>query len=205
MTIPSDWLKLSITCLFKKTSKQLGSNYRALPVRGNISKILSKIIIIQLKESYEVNISNGNFGFRQDRSTTDGVFITQQVLKNTEGVIVALYIDLTAAFNKLPKHLMCEVLKITTGCKKLIDILWLLYEETSGKICGDVTDFPTEAGTRRGGIESPTIFNWFFEWVLKVAAHEINHRFLNGWVFNTHIHLQMPVTSVALDKCMELK
>ena len=57
----------------------------------------------------------------------------------------------------------------------------LLYDGTSGKICGDVTDFPIEAGTRQGGIESPTVFNWFFDWVPKVAAYEIDQRFPNGW------------------------
>ena len=66
MTIPSDGLKLSITCLFKKGSKQLSSNYRALSVGDKISKILSKIIITRLKESYKVNISNEQFGFRLD-------------------------------------------------------------------------------------------------------------------------------------------
>ncbi|KXJ08925.1 hypothetical protein AC249_AIPGENE15244 [Exaiptasia diaphana] len=100
MTIPSEWLKLSINCIFKKGSKQLASNYRALSVGSNISKILSRIIVTRLKECYEENISNAQFGFRQDRSTTDGVFIMPQLLKNTEGSIIALYIDLTAAFDK---------------------------------------------------------------------------------------------------------
>lgn len=57
MKIPADWLKLSISCLHKKGNKQQAENYRALSVGSNISKILSKIVVTRLKESYEENIS----------------------------------------------------------------------------------------------------------------------------------------------------
>ena len=65
--------------------------------------------------------------------------------------------------------------------KFALNRLTILYDGTSGKICGDVIDFPIEAGTRQGGIESPTVFNWFFDWVLKVAAYEIDQCFPKSW------------------------
>lgn len=122
----------------------------------------------------------------------------RQVLKNTEGVVFALYIDLTAVFDKVPRHITYEVLKFRTGGKKLFHILWLLYDGTSGKICGDVTGFSIEAGTRQGGIESCTVFNWFFDWVLNIADHEIDQRFPNGWAIQYIVHCKF-VTSLALD------
>ena len=90
---------------------------------SNISTILSKIIITRLKECYQENISKAQFGFRRDRSTTDGVFLLRQMIKNTKGGIIVLYIDLTAALDKAPRHIMHGVLKVRTGCEKLIDIL----------------------------------------------------------------------------------
>ena len=36
-------------------------------------------------------------------------------------------------------------------------------------------------GCRQGVQESPCIFNYYFVYVLKIAAHEIDKAFPNGW------------------------
>ena len=74
VTVPTNWLSLSITCLYKKGLKSLPSNYRPLTVGSNISRILPSIIISRLQDSYEHNISDSQFGFRKGRSTCDANF-----------------------------------------------------------------------------------------------------------------------------------
>ena len=71
LTVPGKWLHSEVTCLFKKGSLLLASNYRGISIGTNMSRILCKIIIERMKEAYETSISNCQFGFRINRSTTD--------------------------------------------------------------------------------------------------------------------------------------
>ena len=41
--------------------------------------------------------------------------------------------------------------------------------------------FETEVGCRQGGQESPCLFNYYFDFVLKIAAKEIDQVFPDGW------------------------
>ena len=57
VTVSAKWLESCITCLYKKGSKSLPENYRALSVGANLSKILPKIILSRIQKSHEHNIS----------------------------------------------------------------------------------------------------------------------------------------------------
>ena len=47
--LPSDWLKASVTAIFKKGDKTLASNYRPISLTSAYSKILEKMICKQLR------------------------------------------------------------------------------------------------------------------------------------------------------------
>ena len=53
VTVPTEWLHATITCLFKKGIRKLASNYRGISIGENMSRILAKITIMRLKEAYE--------------------------------------------------------------------------------------------------------------------------------------------------------
>ena len=56
-----------------------------------------------------------------------------------------------------------------------------MYEGTTASIKGMESRFDVLVGCRQGGQESPCLFNYYFDYVLKVAASEIDKRFPNGW------------------------
>ena len=56
-----------------------------------------------------------------------------------------------------------------------------MYEGTTASIRGMKSSFDVLVGCRQGGQESPCLFNYYFDYVLKVAAHEIDKAFPNGW------------------------
>ena len=73
--VPSTWLVSSITCLFKnKGSRAEAKNYRSISIMATCSKILSAIIINRIRVCYEKLISNSQFGFRSNKSTSDAIF-----------------------------------------------------------------------------------------------------------------------------------
>ena len=82
-TVPKSWLELTITCLYKKGSKSLAENYRALSVGANISKIIPRIILNRLNNTYETNISESQFGFRKAGQLETPFLSLKISLKNT--------------------------------------------------------------------------------------------------------------------------
>ena len=48
-------------------------------------------------------------------------------------------------------------------------------------ISGSKVQFDILCGCRQGGLESPTLFNYYFDFVLKVCAEEIDRKFPDGW------------------------
>ena len=114
-------------------------------------------------------------------STADGIFIIKNVLDRFGGTIIAVYIDLTAAYDHVPRDFLFRLLKMRTGAHHLIAILQKMYEGTTASIKGSKAVFDILIGCRQGGQESPCLFNYYFDYVLKVAAHEIDEKYPNGW------------------------
>ena len=80
--VPTIWLHCSITCLFKKGAMSLASNYRGISIGANMSRILAKWIMERLKKAYEIHIGKDQYGFRQNRSTSDAIFIMKMMTEN---------------------------------------------------------------------------------------------------------------------------
>ena len=56
-----------------------------------------------------------------------------------------------------------------------------MYEGTTASIVGMKSKFDILIGCRQGGQELPCLFNLYFDYVLKVAANEIDKCFPEGW------------------------
>ena len=123
LRVPTQWLQASVSCLFKKGLRSIASNYRGISIGSNMSRILSKIIIERLSTAYEKQISDAQYGFRKNRSTTDGIFVMKNIIKKHSGTLIAIYIDLTAAYDHIPRDLVFKVLRARTGATYLINIL----------------------------------------------------------------------------------
>ena len=179
--VPTTWLHSSINCLFKKGLMGVAANYRGLSIGANMSRILAKVILSRFQKAYEAHISESQFGFRQNRSTSDGIFIVKMVTEKVGESLVAVYIDLTAAYDHIPRDFLFKVLNLRTGATHLVAILKKMYEGTTASIKGTKAIFDVLVGCRQGGQESPCLFNYYFDYVLKIAAYEINKTFPDGW------------------------
>ena len=65
----------------------------------------------------------------------------------------------------------------------LAAILHAVYKNTTASMLSIESKFVL-VGCRQGGQESLSIFNNYFDYVLKVAAGEIDHIFQEGWRIN---------------------
>ena len=160
-----------------------------------MSRIVAKIIMNRFKKAYEENIGKEQYGFRKNRSTTDGIFILRSITQKYAGRIIAVYIDLTAAYDHIPRNLLFLILNIRTGAKHLTAILKKMYEGTTASIKGSKAKFDVLVGCRQGGQESPCLFNYYFGYVLNVAADEIDKTFPDGWGIEFHYNIPHQCTS----------
>ena len=184
LSIPHSWLHSNITCLYKKGKKSIASNYRGISIGANMSRILSKIIIGRIKEAYEKHICEFQFGFRRNRSTSDGIYMMNKIIKKSKEPLIAIYVDLTAAYDHIPRDFLFRVLKFRLQAPHLVKVLQLMYRGTTASIKGMRSAFQVLIGCRQGGQESPCLFNYYFDFVLKVAAHEIDQLYPEGWGIN---------------------
>ena len=79
------------------------------------------------------------------------------------------------------RDVLFKVLEIRTGALFLVSILRLMYDGTTASIKGLKARFAVLVGCRQGGQESPVLFNYYFDFVLTVAAMEIDRAFPDGW------------------------
>ena len=99
--------------------------------------------------------------------------------------VYALFIDLSAAFDKVPQKSMFDMMKKRLpDChsKKLINLLEVLYSNTTTALAEAPDNvFEVQSGVRQGGPESPMLFNLYIDLVMRVFLQncmEANIRFL---------------------------
>ena len=99
-----------------------------------ISRILPKLIIERLCDCYESLIMENQFGFRQNRSTTDAIFIVREAIKSTKNPMYLCMIDLRAAYDHIDREMLFSVLNIRTKAPKITSLLKALYTGTKASI-----------------------------------------------------------------------
>ena len=108
--VPSSWIISSITCLFKnKGSRSDAANYRGLSIISTCSKILIAIVISRIRSAYENIISNCQFGFRSNRSTTDAIFILQNSINISSDPLFLCFIDLKAEYDWINREMLFKI------------------------------------------------------------------------------------------------
>ena len=133
--LPSSWLISSITCLFKnKGSRSEAANYRGLSIMATCSKIIISIVISRIRDTYERIISNSQFGFRCNRSTTDAIYILQNSINLSSEPLFVCFIDLKAAYDWINRDMMFKVLDIRLKSPFLVNILRVFYTGTPAVI-----------------------------------------------------------------------
>ena len=143
------------------------------------SKIIISIVISRIRDTYEALISNCQFGFRSNRSTTDAIFILQNAINISPNPLFICFIDLKAAYDWINRDMLFKILEIRIKSPILVNILKVFYTGTSAAIKGSKVFFQTFTGCRQGGLESPVLFNIYMDFVLRCAEHEVLQKFHN--------------------------
>lgn len=170
---PETWTKSVIITIPKKGDIQLCENHRTITLIPHASKILLEIIRRRLKPYIEMNLSEGQAGFRPGRSTVEQIFVWRQLaeryMEAQNGELINVFIDFKKAFDRVWHTGMFKVMQHYNIPRKLTALIQNLYSQavSAVRIGCDISDwFHQTVGVRQGCILSPDLFNLFLDHVL---------------------------------------
>jgi sorting nexin-29 len=171
--MPDDWKIGLIVPIFKKGDKMKCENYRGITLLNVAYKILSTIILEQLKEYLEEILGEYQSGFRPQRGTTDQIFVVRQILEKCYAHDIdlhLLFIDFKRAFDSINQKRLLETL-VSFGIPKKIELLVrMTLEGAQAKVIVDgkiSTLFNIDTRVRQGDGLSATLFNLVLHKALK--------------------------------------
>ena len=160
---PHQWKHPHILPFHKNGDKDEVSNYRPISLLPILSKILEKVIAIQLMSYLETNklLSNHQHGFRSNLSTETALMkVTDKLYENIDKkkVSLLLLLDLSKAFDSVSHRILID------KCKKLnVDPRWFqsyLSNRCQSVRIDNVTSTPREIlyGVPQGSILGSILF-----------------------------------------------
>jgi len=144
------------------------------------------IIIERVRKWYNKKISDHQQGFRQGRGTTDGIYLVkriQQLSYRSKKPIFVLFVDLSAAFDHINrKWLFKSIYQMlaTKESEKLFKLLEKIYAFTTTALQENEKEiFNVILGVRQGGPESPTLFNLYIDYVMRIYLTDCKKHGIN--------------------------
>ena len=176
--IPTKWGYSKLIALWKGAAKgsiKDPNAYRGLQIGSSLCKIMIIIIINRLKPWYEEQLLEQQQGFRSERGTPDGIYITKRVQQITDKMkkpVYVLFVDLSAAFDHIVRKWLFKSIYQrfpSNSDTTLIQLLEALYEYTTTSLKETPDDiFELILGVRQGGPESPPLYNLIMDYVMRI-------------------------------------
>ena len=165
-TFPNNMKSAIVIPIYKNKKKSEIPNYRPVSLLPTISKILEKIIynrIVNFFKKYKI-FYEGQYGFRQNRSTIDAILdLTGNIINNNNigNYTLALFLDLSKAFDSLDHKTIIK--KLDYYGIRGIALSWfksyLQEREIKVKIKMEISDsYKNNFGTPQGSVLGPLIF-----------------------------------------------
>jgi len=155
--------------LFKKGDPSDCSNYRGISLLSVVSELFESVLLTRLRNVRDERVRKNQAGFRPGRGCIDQIFTLRQVW-----TIIA-FLDFTAAFDSLHRDSLWAILRQDGVPEHYIQLFQALYRDTFSVVrAGDAISEPfcLGSGVRQGAINSPMLFNYVMDWILRNALRD---------------------------------
>ena len=135
--MPNEWNKSIICPIYKKGEKSECSKHRGISLHNTAYKILATAINTRLKTYAEDLLSQGQNGFRRNRSTTDNIFIMRQLLEKCYEYNIGMhvfFIDFKQAFDSAKRQKTIQILQELRIPNKLVRLIKMTIQNTEASV-----------------------------------------------------------------------
>ncbi|KAG1674114.1 RNA-directed DNA polymerase from mobile element jockey [Nymphon striatum] len=157
--LPEDMRKSVFITIPKKAHAVECSDYRTISLMSHVTKLLLRIILKRIKNRIDREISEEQFGFRDQRGTREAIFNMKMIMEkhiDVQSDVYTCFIDYSKAFDKIHHVKLIECLQKVGVYGKDLRIITNLY-----------WDQLIERGVRQGCVLSPSLFNICTEMIFR--------------------------------------
>ena len=155
--------------------------YRPISLINIATKVLTSALLARITPRIDRRLLESQNRFRTSRSTDDSIFILRRLTEEahrTGTPLYILYIDLTKAYDRIPRIVLWEVLgKMNIHvCGHLAELIKALYDGTTAAV--KATDGSTSAkfdiltGVKQGCALSCILFNGVLDCIIRAASQK---------------------------------
>ena len=187
---PTNWKRSKIIPIHKSGDKNSPNNYRPISILPSVSKILEKLVQVQLSDylkCYSI-LSEAQSGFRKSHSTISTLIkVTDDWLAAMDQGLYtgAVFIDLRKAFDTVDPYIMLKKLSnigVPADC-----LQWFTSYLTDRRICtlfnsSTSAESNIEYGVPQGSILGPLLFIIYIDDIVKHLNHCSVHLYADDTV-----------------------
>ena len=167
---PGTWKSARVVVLLKSPDKVKSNprSYRGISLLPVLGKVLERVMVNRLKESYNEGNSEFQYGFREGRSVEDAwLHVRRSVGQSSAKYVLGIFVDFRGAFDHLSWGSVMRRLS-AVGCRELA--LWASYF-SDRKACvvgaSDTVWKEVVRGCPQGSICGPYIWNLMMDPLLR--------------------------------------
>ena len=168
---PQQWSEGFIIPIHKKGDKSSPNNYRGITLMSNLGKLFTSILTCRVEKWFENHnlMSDAQFGFRKQRSTTDAIFVLHNLVVNflnEKMRVPCAFIDLKKAFDSVYRNALWYKLFNMGLDGKILKVFREMYSiaKSCVKHLNSYSDFfEIAVGLKQGLNNSPIMFALFLE------------------------------------------
>ena len=163
--IPSEVTGLNISILFKKGGRSQRGNYRGISLLSVVGIVFADILLQRLKRIADKVYPHSQSGYRENRSTINGIFTLRQLMEKTKEQRQNLYmvfVDFLKAFDTVNREFLFKILGKLGSPPKFIRLIESLYSQVHARLIVDgvlTEPFKYNSGVKQGCKLAPTLYD----------------------------------------------
>ncbi|XP_072933739.1 uncharacterized protein [Epargyreus clarus] len=178
-SFPSEWRRARLVLLHKRGKpRDSPSAYRPICLLDEAGKLFERIISARISQHlacHGPDLSENQFGFRQQRSTVDAILrvrtLSEQAISQGR-VVLAVSLDIVNAFNSLPWRAIMDGLSVHQVPSYLRNVLKAYLSDRRIRFpgrYGSVRERSVVRGVPQGSVLGPLLWNIAYDAVLRTV------------------------------------